>query len=68
MSSLEMRVYSLVDLVIHLKRKQERMRIVRSVDEIIEYLYDPKTRQCTQRPLPCPNRPAIVVRLTCSGA
>ena len=51
MSSLEMRVYSLVDLVIHLKKETGKNGIVRSVDEIIEYLYDPKTRQCTQHVL-----------------
>ena len=51
MSSLEMRVYSLVDLVVHLKKETGKHGIVRSVDEIIEYLYDPKSRQCTQHVL-----------------
>ena len=51
MSSLEMRVYSLVDLVVHLKKETGKQGIVRSVDEIIEYLYDPKSRQCTQHVL-----------------
>lgn len=51
MSSLEMRVYSLIDLVIHLKKDIGKNGIQRSVDEIIEYLYDPQTRQCSQKVL-----------------
>mgnify|MGYP005766428851 FL=1 len=51
MSSLEMRVYSLVDLVVHLKKETGMEGVRRWADEIIEYLYDPQSRQCAQKVL-----------------
>ena len=49
MNSLEMRVYSLVDLVVHLTKKTDENGVNRRVEEILEYQYDPATRQCSQR-------------------
>lgn len=51
LDSLEMRVHSLIDLVVHLKKQVDQDGISRYVQQITEYQYDAQERKCYQKTL-----------------
>ena len=51
LESINMRLYSLVDLVVHIEKKVTDNGVVRYIDSITEYEYDYDKNQCINRPI-----------------